>query len=158
MAKIQSCKREIRYQWNLTKSMKMTKSFFCSNWLRVFFKASDLCQKQHFWKCKSSFTAHNEAPKTQKWKIVIFILKTVIFLELVKLHGASPSHFGLDLLFENRLRLPNGRIRRNNEICQKNMKMTESFFFSNWLRVFFQREWFVSKTTLLKMQKFIYCP
>ena len=93
--------------------MKMTESFFSSNWLRCFFKASDLCQKQHFWKCKSSFTAHNEAPKTQKWKIVIFILKTVIFLELVKPLGASSSHFGLDLLFENRLRRPNGRLRRN---------------------------------------------
>ena len=87
----------------------MIKSFFSSNWLRGFFKASDLCQKQHFWKCKSSFTAHNEARKTQKWKMVIFILKTVIFLELVKGFGASPSHLGLDLLFENRLRRKNGQ-------------------------------------------------
>ena len=86
------------------KNMKMTESFFSSNWLRFFFKESDLCQKRHFWKCKSSFTAHNGAPKTRKWKIALFILKTVIFLELVKGLGASSPHLELDLLFENRLR------------------------------------------------------
>ena len=46
-------------------------------------------------------------------KISTFILKTVLFLELVKGLGASRSHLGLDLLFENRLRRPNGRLRRN---------------------------------------------
>ena len=93
--------------------MKMTESFFSSNWLRGFFKESDLCQKRHFWKCKSSFIAHN-VPKTRKWKIALFIFKTVIFLELVKPHGWSSPHFGLSLMFENRLRRPNGRLRRKN--------------------------------------------
>ena len=44
-----------------------------------------------------------------------FYFENLDFLELVKGHGASPSHLGLDLLFENRLRRPNGRLRRNNE-------------------------------------------
>ena len=119
-SKVVNVKSDTNEIWQ--KSMKMTKSFFSSNWLRVFFKASDLCQKLHFWKCKSSFTAHNGAPKTRKWKIALFILKTVIFLELVKGLGASSSHLGLDLLFENRLRRPNGRLRR-----KKNQKYESHF-------------------------------
>ena len=55
----------------------------------------------------------------------------MIFLELVKGLGASPSHLGLDLLFENRL--------RRNKICQKKHENDRKFFFLELVKVFFSK-------------------